>query len=159
MKLHELKNTADRPNRKRVGRGDGSGHGRSCGRGDKGAGARAGNTHRPHFEGGQIPFFRRLPKRGFNNPNRQVYSVVNVAYLEEHFTAGDEITVEVLSRKGILRSAGVGVKILGDGTLSKALAVKAHKFSASARQKIEAVGGSCEVLTAKPAAAPSETDA
>ena len=156
MKLHELTNTTVRPGRKRVGRGDGSGHGRSAGRGDKGAGARAGNTRRPYFEGGQIPFFRRLPKRGFNNPNRQVYNVVNIYYLEEHFSAGDEVTVEALRQKGILRSAAVDVKILGDGSLSKALSVTAHKFSASARQKIEAAGGKCEVLTAK--AATVETD-
>ncbi len=147
MKLHDLKTTVPRKSRKRVGRGDGSGHGRSCGRGDKGAGARAGNKRRPYFEGGQLPFFRRLPKRGFNNPNRQVYSVVNVCYLEENFAAGDVVTVDVLRRKGMLRSATVGIKILGDGTLSKALSVEAHKFSAGARQKIEAAGGTCEVLS------------
>ncbi|NOY80334.1 MAG: 50S ribosomal protein L15 [Kiritimatiellaeota bacterium] len=148
MKLHDLKNTVPRKSRKRVGRGDGSGHGRSCGRGDKGAGARAGNKRRPYFEGGQLPFFRRLPKRGFNNPNHQVYSVVNVCCLDENFAAGDVVTVEILRRKGMLRSAAAGVKILGDGEISKALSVEAHKFSASARQKIEAAGGTCEVLSA-----------
>ena len=151
MKLHELKNTVPRKNRKRVGRGDGSGHGRSAGRGDKGAGARAENTRRPYFEGGQLPFFRRLPKRGFANPNHQVYNVINVSYLEEHFSAGDDVTVDILRDKGVLRSAAVGLKVLGDGSLSKALSVKAHKFSGNARQKIEAAGGTCELIESKPA--------
>ncbi len=148
MKLENLKNLAGRKARKRVGRGDGSGHGRSCGRGDKGAGARSGNSRRPYFEGGQLPYFRRLPKRGFNNPNRRVYTVINVGFLEEHFEAGDEVTFQKLRSMGMIRSSTAGVKILADGDLSKSLKVVAHKFSAAARQKIEAAGGSCEEIGA-----------
>ncbi len=144
MKLHQLQNTFSRKSRKRVGRGDSSGHGRSCGRGDKGAGARSGNKRRPHFEGGQIPLFRRLPKRGFKNPNHRTYSVVNVAYLEDNFSGGDQVDKDVLIAKGLLGSKDALLKILGDGALTKALTVRAHKFSATARHKIEAAGGACE---------------
>jgi len=144
MKLHELSNTFQRKSRKRVGRGDSSGHGRTAGRGDKGAGARSGHKRRPHFEGGQIPLFRRLPKRGFKNPNHVVYNVVNLQYLEANFDAGAEIDKSGLADKGLLRRADLPVKILGDGELTKALTVKADKFSGSARRKIEAVGGVCQ---------------
>lgn len=145
MKLHELTNVGRRPQRKRVGRGDGSGNGRTAGRGDKGAGQRAGHTHRAYFEGGQIPFFRRLPKRGFNNPNHKIFNVVNISCLEEAFGAGDEVTRDALLAKGLIGKKPIdGVKILGDGELTKALTVKAEKFSASARAKIEAAGGSCQ---------------
>lgn len=144
MKLHQLKNTFNRKSRKRVGRGDSSGHGRTAGRGDKGAGARSGHTHRAHFEGGQIPLFRRLPKRGFKNPNHMTYSVVNVNYLEDNFSVGEEVSRDALIARGLLNKNDVLLKILGDGELSKALTVRANKFSASARQKIEAAGGACE---------------
>ncbi len=147
MKLHELKNVCKRQTRKRVGRGDSSGLGRTAGRGDKGAGQRSGTSHRPHFEGGQIPFFRRLPKRGFSNPNRQEFCIVNVALLEEKFAAGDVVDVQLLQSRGLLgKKVGAGLKILGTGDLTKALKVKAEKFSASAVSKIEAAGGSCEVV-------------
>ncbi len=146
MKLHTLQNTAGRKARKRVGRGDGSGHGRTCGRGDKGAGSRSGNRHRPHFEGGQIPLFRRLPKRGFKNPNHVVYDVINVSYLEENFEAGGVVDEAGLRRLGLLGKSSVGLKILGDGEVTKSLTVKASKFSASAVAKIEAAGGVCEVI-------------
>lgn len=146
MKLHQLENTSPRQPRKRVGRGDGSGHGRSCGRGDKGAGARAGHTRRPYFEGGQITLFRRLPKRGFNNPNHATYSVVNVSYLEKNFVPEDEVDVSVLQKRGLISKAGAGLKILGDGDITKPLTVRANKFSASAREKIEAAGGACELV-------------
>ena len=146
MKLHELRNAVVRKRRKRVGRGDGSGRGRTCGRGDKGAGARSGHTSRPHFEGGQLPFFRRLPKRGFKNPNHRVYGVVNVRSLEEHFSPGDEVTEEALRKHGVLGGTNDGLKILGDGELTKALTVRAAKFSGSAREKIEKAGGACEIV-------------
>jgi large subunit ribosomal protein L15 len=146
MKLHTLKNEVKRQARRRVGRGDGSGHGRTCGRGDKGAGARSGNTRRPHFEGGQITLFRRLPKRGFKNPNHCTYDVINVAYLEECFESGAVVTADELRKRGILGKTTAGLKILGDGELSKSLTVKAVKFSASAVAKIEAAGGVCEVI-------------
>ena len=143
MKLHQLKSNSKRPPRKRVGRGDGSGNGRSCGRGDKGAGARSGHTHRAHFEGGQIPFFRRLPKRGFKNPNHVDHTVVNVSYLEDNFAAGDQVDRSALEKLGLISRSTKALKILGDGELTKSLTVKADKFSASARRKIEDAGGTC----------------
>ena len=146
MKLHSLRNTFRRPPRKRVGRGDASGNGRTAGRGEKGQGSRTGAVRRPHFEGGQVPLFRRLPKRGFTNPNRQVYDVVNVSYLEEHFDARAEVDKAVLHQRGVLSSLTAGLKILGDGELTKPLTVKADKFSGSAKKKIEAAGGVCQVV-------------
>ncbi len=144
MKLHDLHNTVPRPNRKRVGRGDGSGHGRTSGRGEKGAGARSGHSRRPYFEGGQIPLIRRVPKRGFNNPNHIEYSVINLSVLEECFQAGDTVDKKTLQMTGLLGKVNQPLKILGDGELTKALKVSADKFSASARGKIEAAGGSCQ---------------
>lgn len=144
MRLHELKSDFTRKSRRRVGRGDGSGHGRTSGRGDKGAGARSGNSRRPHFEGGQIPLFRRLPKRGFSNPNHTEYSVVNVGELNGLFETGAIVDEATLRAQGVLHKKSAALKILGDGELSKSLTVKAVKFSASAREKIEAAGGVCE---------------
>lgn len=144
MKLHELKNTVPRQARKRVGRGDGSGNGRTAGRGEKGAGSRAGYSRRPHFEGGQIPLIRRLPKRGFNNPNHVEFNVINVVVLEENFEAGQCVDKLELQRRGLLGKGSLPLKILGDGDVTKALQVKADKFSASAKKKIEDAGGSCE---------------
>lgn len=146
MKLHTLRNEVRRKGRKRVGRGDGSGYGRSCGRGDKGAGARSGHRERPFFEGGQIPLFRRLPKRGFKNPNHRVYDVVNVSYLDATFESNAEVDSEVLRKKGIVGKLSDGVKILGDGELTKPLTIRANKFSESARRKIEEAGGECVVV-------------
>jgi len=147
MKLHELTNQVSRQSRKRVGRGDSSGNGRTAGRGDKGAGQRSGHTHRPYFEGGQIPLFRRLPKRGFKNPNHRIYSVVNIGRLDEAFSAGDEVNAQVLHARGLVGKREYdGLKVLGDGELTKALTVKADKFSAAAKAKIEAVGGTCQVI-------------
>ncbi len=146
MRLHELQNTFKRKPRKRVGRGDGSGNGRTAGRGDKGQGARAGSNRRLQFEGGQIPLFRRLPKRGFKNPNHLDYTVVNVSYLENTFQAGDQVTKDVLKERGLLSKTDALVKILGDGELTKSLTVTADKFSGSARAKIEAAGGTCQEL-------------
>ena len=144
MKLHNLTNTVPRQKRKRVGRGDGSGSGRTAGRGDKGAGARSGHTRRPYFEGGQIPLIRRLPKRGFNNPNHIEYTVINVSTLEEYFQNDDAINKVVLQSKGLLGKTNQPLKILGDGELTKKLQVSADKFSVTARSKIEAAGGACE---------------
>jgi len=144
MRLHELQNTFQRKTRKRVGRGDGSGNGRTAGRGDKGQGARAGSKRRLHFEGGQIPLFRRLPKRGFTNPNHVTFTVVNVCYLEENFSAGDEVNKAALKERGLLSKLETPLKILGDGVLTKSLTVRAEKFSGSARTKIEAAGGTCQ---------------
>ncbi len=146
MKLHELQNSFKRRPRRRVGRGDGSGYGRTCGRGDKGAGSRSGNTRRPYFEGGQIPLFRRLPKRGFKNPNHKFYNIVNVSYLQDNFSAGDQVDEAALRQLGITSRKNAGLKVLGDGEISVSLTVKANKFSASARKKIEAAGGTCELV-------------
>lgn len=143
MKLHEL-SPADgsRRARKRVGRGPGSGLGKTAGRGHKGQRSRSGFSRRPGFEGGQMPLIRRVPKRGFTNIFRKEYAVVNVGRLAD---LDGEITPELLVEKGRIR-AGRPVKILGTGELEKALTVSAHKFSTAARKKIEAAGGRCEVL-------------
>ncbi len=146
MKLHELKNTFNRQARKRVGRGDGSGNGRTAGRGDKGAGARAGAKRRPFFEGGQIPLIRRLPKRGFNNANHILFEVVNLDILEKNFEAGAEINRAILEEKGLLGKEPLPLKVLSMGELTKAFKVTADKFSAQAKAKIEAAGGSVEQL-------------
>ena len=143
MKLHELKPAkGSRKARKRVGRGPGSGNGKTAGRGSKGQKSRSGYSRRAGFEGGQMPLVRRVPKRGFTNIFRVEYSVLNVGDLE----AFDGLVEPVhMLAKGKVRK-GRPVKILGSGELSKALQVRAHKFSATARKKIEAAGGSCEEL-------------
>ncbi|GBC89189.1 50S ribosomal protein L15 [bacterium HR13] len=147
MKLHQLApNEGATKEKKRVGRGIGSGLGKTCGKGHKGQKTRSGDRNLPSwFEGGQTPLHKRIPKRGFRSVNRVVYSVVNVKTLDKYFSEGQEITPDLLYEKGLVKK-GMPVKILGDGELSKRLSVKAHAFSSSAREKIEAVGGSCEVL-------------
>lgn len=143
MKLHEMSPAAGSVHKKkRVGRGPGSGTGKTAGRGHKGQRSRSGHSQRPGFEGGQMPLVRRLPKRGFTNIFRTEYAVVNVAQLAP---LKGEVTPEVLLEKGLVRR-GYPVKVLGDGELKKALKVKAHRFSRAAREKIEAAGGSCEEL-------------
>jgi large subunit ribosomal protein L15 len=147
MKLSDLTPARGSNNkRKRVGRGDGSGHGKTSGRGHKGQGARAGGGTRPGFEGGQMPLQRRLPKRGFHNPFRVGMKVVNLEQLEG-FPSGSEVTPELLAQKGLVRGKNQKVKILGDGALTKPLTVKAHGFSAKAKEKIEACGGKLELLS------------
>ena len=130
--------------RKRVGRGPGSGHGKTAGRGNKGQKSRSGYRHQRGFEGGQMPLHRRVPKRGFTNIFRVEYDVVNISDLER-FDAGDSVTPEKLAERRLAHGRRP-VKILGDGELKKSLTVSAHKFSASAKSRIEAAGGSCEVL-------------
>jgi ribosomal protein L15 len=145
MNLHTLKNVsgARRP-KKRLGRGAASGTGKTSGRGHKGQYARSGHKHKPGFEGGQMRLIRRLPKRGFHNLSRRQYVVVNLAELER-FESGAIITPEVLKAAGLAKAAQDGLKILGGGVLSKRLTVKAQAFSVSAKAKIEAAGGTCEV--------------
>jgi large subunit ribosomal protein L15 len=146
MKLHELKPpTGSRRRRKIVGRGPGSGHGQTSGRGEKGQKARSGGRSRPWFEGGQLPLHRRVPKRGFTNVFRREYAILNVRDLER-FKAGTAVTPAVLAEAGLVRTAAAPVKILGEGTLSKALTVSAHGFSKGAAAKIRAAGGSLEVI-------------
>jgi large subunit ribosomal protein L15 len=130
--------------RKRVGRGPGSGHGKTAGRGNKGQKSRSGYRHQRGFEGGQMPLHRRVPKRGFTNIFRVVYDVVNIRDLDR-FDAGDSVTPEKLAERRLAHGRRP-VKILGDGELKKALTVAAHKFSASAKSRIEAAGGKVEVL-------------
>lgn len=147
MQLHELApNPGSRPERKRKGRGIGSGLGKTAGKGHKGQNARAGGGVRPGFEGGQMPLTRRLPKRGFSNePFRIRYEVVNLALLEK-LDAGTVVTPELLEESRLCKNATHGLKVLGSGGLTKALTVKAHKVSDSARQKIEAAGGKVEII-------------
>ena len=146
MKLHELRPPQGAiASQKRVGRGIGSGLGKTSGRGSKGQKARSGVHLRPGFEGGQMPLSRRLPKRGFTNIFAKIYSIVNISDLDM-FDAGTVITPELLKEKGIISKLNDGVKILGNGELTKELTVKANKFSKTAQQKIEAVGGKAEVI-------------
>lgn len=146
MKLHELKPAeGSRKVRNRVGRGIGSGNGKTSGRGHKGQNARSGGGVRPGFEGGQNPLFRRLPKRGFTNINRKEYAIVNLDALNR-FEDGAEVTPALLLETGIVSNEKSGIKILGHGTVNVKLTVKAHKFSASAKEAIENAGGTTEVI-------------
>lgn len=146
MKLHELKPAeGSRSSRKRIGRGIGSGTGKTSGKGHKGQNARSGGGVRPGFEGGQNPLFRRLPKRGFTNINRKDYAVVNIEVLNR-FDEGTEVTPALLIETGVVSNERSGIKILGNGSLEKKLTVKAHKFSGSAKEAIEAAGGQTEVV-------------
>ena len=148
MKMHELRPAEGaRTSAKRLGRGIGSGLGKTSGKGHKGQNARSGGGVRPGFEGGQMPLVRRIPKRGFNNRFRKVYSIVNISALEAKFENGAVVDAEALIVRGILsKIEDAGVKVLGGGELTKALSVKADKFSAAAKEAIEKAGGSVEVL-------------
>ena len=137
---------AKRP-RKRVGRGPGSGNGKTAGRGHKGQKSRSGYSRRYGFEGGQMPLVRRIPKRGFTNIFRIEFQVVNLRDLERVFSDGDTVSPEALVEKGLARGGKRLIKVLADGDLTKKLIVQAHKFSGSARAGIEKAGGSCEVVT------------
>ena len=147
MKLHELSPAAgSTKERKRIGRGAGSGQGKTAGKGHKGQKARAGHGMRPGFEGGQMPLQRRLPKRGFNNIFRKVIVAINVADLNAKFEDGAVVDAEALKSAGLVKNYFDGVKILGNGELTKKLTVKANAFSETAKQKIEAAGGNAEVI-------------
>jgi len=153
MKLHDLKNVPGAIHRrKRVGCGEGGGHGKTSGRGGKGQTARSGGSIRPGFEGGQMPLYRKLPHRGFNNKNfKTVFSVINVsdlARLEESVT---EVTAEVLALAGIIRGAALPLKVLGGGELTRAVKITASKFSGTAKEKIEKAGGQALVAEASKA--------
>jgi len=144
MKLHDLKPTeGSRHRRRRVGRGESSGLGKTCGKGHKGQKSRSGASIRPSFEGGQMPLARRLPKKGFNNAQFKTnYAVVNVSDLEEKFSDGDDVNEESLRACGLVKGVCDAIKVLGSGDLSKKLTVTADKLSATAREKIEKAGGS-----------------
>ena len=146
MKLHELHPAeGSTASQKRLGRGNGSGLGKTSGKGHKGAKARSGGGKRPGFEGGQMPLYRRVPKRGFNNVFGTEYAEVNVERLEV-FEDGDVVNAQALLEKKIIRKELDGVKVLGGGELTKKLTVQAAKFTGSAKEKIEAVGGKAEVI-------------
>lgn len=146
MELHKLKPAKGATHKRwRVGRGPGSGNGKTAGKGSKGQMSRAGSRQRPHFEGGQMPLVRRVPKRGFTNIFRRTFAAVNVSQLNV-FKAGSVVTPEELVRKGLIKRVVDGVKILAEGELSTSLVVRAHKFSEAAAKKIQAAGGTVEVI-------------
>ena len=148
MKLHDLRpNPGAKKKRKRVGRGIAAGQGKTAGRGTKGQGARSGGGKGPYFEGGQLPLARRLPfKRGFTNIRKIYYKPVNLEQLAQFDFDGADVTPEILTAVGLLRKVTDPVVVLGNGELSVALTVKAHRFSASAKEKIEAAGGTVEII-------------
>ena len=147
MKLHELSPAeGSKKAVKRLGRGPASGQGKTAGKGQKGQKSRSGYSRRPGFEGGQMPLQRRLPKRGFNNIFATEYAIVNVSDLEKRFEAGATVDAESLVASGLIKKTLDGIKVLGKGEITKALTVKADKVSEAAKAKIEAAGGSVEVL-------------
>lgn len=147
MKLHSMyPSDGSRKTRKRVGRGTGSGLGKTSGKGHKGQNARSGGGVRPGFEGGQLPLFRRLPKRGFSNAKfKTEYAVINLSDLNK-FEDGAIVTPEILKDMGLIKNQLDGIKVLGNGVLEKKLTVKAHKFSSVAKEQIEKIGGKVEVI-------------
>ena len=147
MKLHELSPApgSTKPNY-RKGRGPGSGSGKTAGRGHKGQNSRSGGGVRPGFEGGQLPIYRKLPKRGFNNLFAKEYAIINLDRLNEFFEDGETVDLEALMNTGLVRKELCGLKVLGQGELTKKLTVKASVFSKSAKEKIEAAGGTAEVV-------------
>ena len=146
MRLEELKPAlGSRQKPKRVGRGPGSGLGKTSGKGHKGQLARSGGGKRPGFEGGQMPLTRRVPKRGFKNPFRKEYAIINLGSLER-FDGKEPVTPDALKAVGLIAGSATAIKILGEGEIKKALTIRAHKFSRSAVQKIQAHGGKAEVL-------------
>ncbi len=146
MDLHSLQTTEGSKHRRiRLGRGRASGKGKTSGRGHKGQMSRTGSVHKPLFEGGQMPLVRKLPKRGFNNFTRKTFVPVNLDALSK-FDEGTEVTIELLKEKGLVNGRFDGVKILGNGSVEKKLTVKVNAFSATAKEKIEAAGGSCEIV-------------
>ena len=147
MKLENLCKTPEAKSRKRVGRGPGSGLGKTAGRGENGQKSRSGASIPAWFQGGQTPLYRRVPKRGFNNARfRTEYATINLSDLNKYFNDGDEVTPEVLKEKGIIKQQLCGVKVLGNGELEKKLTIKANRFSSSAVTKIESAGGKAEVI-------------
>ena len=147
MKLHELNASPEAKVRKRVGRGPGSGLGKTSGRGENGQKSRSGASIPAWFQGGQTPLYRRVPKRGFNNARfRTEYATINLSDLNKYFNDGDEVTPELLKEKGIIKQQLCGVKVLGNGELEKKLTIRANRFSSSAVTKIESAGGKAEVI-------------
>ena len=149
MKLNELKPSVPRKARKRIGRGESSGLGKTAGKGSNGQNSRAGGGVKPYFKGGQMPLYRRTPKRGFSNAIfRKDYAIINLCDLNR-FEEGTEVTPELLVAAGVIKKTLAGIKVLGNGELEKKVSIKAHKVSASAKAAIEAKGGSVEILEVK----------
>ena len=147
MKLHELSPAAGSKSEvKRIGRGPGSGNGKTAGKGHKGQKARAGRGMRPGFEGGQMPLQRRIPKRGFNNIFAKQIAIVNVSAIDEKVADGSVVDIDALKAAGLVKNELDGVKVLGNGEITKKLTIKANAFSAGAKEKIEAAGGKAEIL-------------
>lgn len=147
MKLENLPKTAELKTKKRVGRGPGSGMGKTATRGENGQKSRSGASIKPWFQGGQSPLYRRIPKRGFNNKNFSVrYATINLSDLNKFFNDGDVVSEEILKERGIIKKRLSGIKILGNGTLEKKLTIKATRFTSSAVTKIENAGGKAEVI-------------
>lgn len=148
IRLHNLKPApGSRKDRKRIGRGRGSGTGKTAGRGQKGQNSRSGSSKNPGFEGGQMPLYRRLPKLGgFTPRNRKIYAIVNVRDLEGAFEKDSVVDPAALAASGLIKKERESVKVLGDGELTKGMTVRAHAFTKTAREKIEAAGGTAEVI-------------
>ena len=147
MKLHEVNRAPEAKSKKRVGRGPGSGMGKTSTRGEKGQLARSGGKVHAWFEGGQTPLYRRLPKRGFNNTRFATkFATINLSDIDKFFNDGDVVTPEVLKERGIIKKQLDGVKVLANGKLTKKLTIKAHRFSSSAVSKIESAGSKAEVI-------------
>ena len=147
MKLNELQSAPEAKVKKRVGRGPGSGMGKTATRGENGQKSRSGASIPAWFQGGQSPLYRRLPKRGFNNARyREEFATINLSDLNNHFNDGDVVSPELLKEKGIIKKQLCGVKVLGNGELEKKLTIKANRFSTAAVTKIESAGGKAEVI-------------
>ena len=150
MKLNELSPSVPKKNRKRIGRGNSSGWGKTAGKGSNGQKSRAGGGVKPYFEGGQMPIYRRVPKRGFSNTIfKKEYTVISLAFLNENFEDGEEVSLETLFNKCLIKKGRDGVKVLGNGELNKKLTVKVHKISKSAKAAVEAKGGTVELVEVK----------
>ena len=150
MKLNELSPSVPRKERKRIGRGNSSGWGKTAGKGSNGQNSRAGGGVKPYFEGGQMPIYRRVPKRGFSNAIfKKEYTVISLAFLNENFEDGEEVSLETLFNKCLIKKGRDGVKVLGNGELNKKLTVKVHKISKSAKAAVEAKGGTVELVEVK----------
>ena len=150
MKLNELSPSVPKKNRKRIGRGNSSGWGKTAGKGSNGQNSRAGGGVKPYFEGGQMPIYRRVPKRGFSNAIfKKEYTVISLAFLNENFKDGEEVSLETLFNKCLIKKGRDGIKILGNGELNKKLTVKVHKISKSAKAAVEAKGGTVELVEVK----------
>ena len=150
MKLNELSPSVPKKNRKRIGRGNSSGWGKTAGKGSNGQNSRAGGGVKPYFEGGQMPIYRRVPKRGFSNTVfKKEYTVVSLSFLNDNFEDGEEVSLETLFNKCLIKIGRDGVKILGNGELNKKLTVKVHKISKSAKAAVEAKGGTVELVEVK----------